>query len=109
MEEMVINGKRFREVCEKSEVVLVRTYSAGVHFGVLVSRNGKEGTLENARRLWSWKGACSLNQVAMDGVDLTGSKITMVVPEITLTEIIEVIPMSVAASKAMMEAPSWRR
>ncbi len=37
--------------------VLVRTYSAGVHFGILVKRDGKEVTLANCRRIWSWNGA----------------------------------------------------
>lgn len=34
--------------------VIVRTYSAGVHFGTLESRNGKEVVLKDARRIWDW-------------------------------------------------------
>ena len=34
------------------DYVIVRTYSAGVHAGIMVSRNGKEVVLKNARRLW---------------------------------------------------------
>ena len=30
--------------------VIVRTYSAGAHFGYLVSRDGKEVTLDRSRR-----------------------------------------------------------
>jgi hypothetical protein len=91
-----------------SNIVLVRTYSAGVHFGELVTRNGKEVVLKNARRLWSWRGACSLSQVAIDGVALSGSNISVVVPEITLIEAIEIIPMTESAAKLLMGAPAWK-
>jgi len=92
-----------------SKIVLIRTYSAGVHFGTLKKRNGKEVRLTNARRLWSWSGACSLSQVAVDGVDLANSKISVAVPYILLTEAIEVIGMSETAAKQMMEAKAWQK
>jgi len=34
--------------------VVVRTYSAGVHVGVLQAASGKEVRLSEARRIWSW-------------------------------------------------------
>lgn len=78
----------------EGKFVLIRTYSAGVHFGFLVSRDGKEVHLKNARRLWSWTGALSLSEVAMQGPNISGSKISVPVDEIILTEAIEVIPIS---------------
>lgn len=109
MDEVLIDGIKYTpEIIVSGDIVLVRTYSAGVHFGRLKSRTGKEVVLTNARRLWSWKGACSLSQVAIDGVDLNTSKISVMVPEITLTEAIEIIPMSKEAAKMMMEAKSWK-
>jgi len=92
-----------------SKIVLIRTYSAGVHFGEMLTNNGKCTVLKNARRLWSWQGACSLSQVAVDGVDIANSKISVIVPEIQLTETIEVIPMSEKAAKSMMEAVAWKK
>lgn len=77
--------------------VIVRTYSAGVHFGTLDSRNGKELVLKNARRIWYWEGAFTLSAVATEGVG-TASKLSVAVPEILLTEAIEIIPCSEAAS-----------
>lgn len=71
--------------------VLIRTYSAGVHFGTLVSRNGQEVHLKNARRLWSWTGALSLSEVAMKGVALNNSKISIAVDEIVLPQAVEII------------------
>mgnify|MGYP006355232579 FL=1 len=40
---------------------IVRTYSAGVFFGEVVKRTGKEVVMRNARRLWYWSGAASLS------------------------------------------------
>jgi hypothetical protein len=67
-----------------------------VHFGELVSRSGKECVLNNARRIWHWKGANTLNEVALHGVS-EESRVSEPVPSNTLTEAIELIPMSEAA------------
>lgn len=77
--------------------VIVRTYSAGVHFGTLASRDGKEVVLTDARRIWYWEGAFTLSAVAMSGVKKT-SKLSVTVDEILLTEAIEIIPCSEAAA-----------
>lgn len=108
MAHIILDNKPDMKVTNMSNVTLVRTFSAGVHFGVLEKHKGKEVILTNARRLWRWEGACSLNQVAMEGVDLTGSKISMTVPTIILTEAIELIPMSRKAAKMMTEAKPWK-
>lgn len=85
--------------------VIIRTYSAGVHFGTLVSANGREVCLRNARRLWSWTGAFTLNTVAMEGVK--SAKMPMPVTEIYLTEAIEIIPCSEKAAEQLREMPSY--
>lgn len=79
---------------QKGTFVLVRTYSAGVHFGTLEERDGQEIRLSNARRLWSWTGALSLSEIAMKGLDLNSSKISIAVDEIILTQAIEIIRIS---------------
>ena len=87
------------------KVVLFRTYSAGVHFGeiVSVSQDGKRVDLRNARRIWSWCGANTLNEIALHGVG-PGSKISETVPEITLTEVIEQIPCQPEAVENLNKA-----
>ena len=70
--------------------VIVRTYAAGVHVGDLKSRDGKEVTLTDAQRIWYWKGANTLHEIALRGVG-SGSKVSERVPEILLTEAIEII------------------
>jgi len=84
--------------------VLVRTYSAGVHFGTLTLQDGKHVVLSDARRIWYWTGAFTLSKIALDGVG-KDSKISCAVPEITLTEAIEIIPLSDTANKNLTEFP----
>lgn len=99
VDEVVIKNRRYIPadsvvVVEPSGEVIIRTYSAGVHIGTLKSREGQEVVLTNARRLWSWKGALSLSEVAVNGVDRNESKISVSVPEITLLQAIEIIPVA---------------
>lgn len=79
---------------EKGQRILVRAGSSGVHFGTLESHNGQEVHLINARRLWSWTGALSLNEVATSGVNVKESKISVAVEEIILPTAIEIIKLS---------------
>ena len=79
---------------KKGAFVLIRTFSAGVHFGTLISREGQEVHLSNARRLWSWNGALSLSEVASKGIKLAESKVSVPVDEIILTQAVEIIPIS---------------
>lgn len=85
------------------KIVMVRTYSAGVHFGTLFSKEGKEVVLKNAHRVYSWTNACTLSQLAIEGSGKSNidNKISMAVPEILLTEAIEVIPMLSETFKAL--------
>lgn len=100
VDEVVIKGRKYipadsvPALAEASDEVIIRTYSAGVHIGSIKSRNGQEVVLTNARRLWSWSGALSLNEVALKGVDRRASKITAHVPEIELLQVIEIIPIA---------------
>jgi len=89
---------------------MVRTYSAGVFAGVIKSRDGKEATLTNARRIWYWDGAASLSQLATEGTSRPGNcKFPAPVPEVMLTEVIEIIPMTDAAIKSISEVAVWKQ
>ena len=90
--------------------VIVRTYSAGVFFGDLVSRKGKEVVMRNARRLWYWSGASSLSQLSVDGVKNPGlCKFPCPVESIILTEAIEIIPCTPTAVASIEGVPIWRQ
>ena len=89
--------------------VIVRTYSAGVFAGYLVSRNGQEVILENARRLWYWDGAASLSQLAVEGVSKPQTcKFPVAVPRVALLQAVEILDVSKAAKKSIEGVPVWR-
>jgi len=90
--------------------VIIRTYSAGVHAGYLKDREGKEVQLLNSRRIWYWSGAASLSQLAVDGTsDPDNCKFPCTLPELTLTEAIEIIPCTEKARKSIEGVKVWEK
>lgn len=89
--------------------VIVRTYSAGVFAGFLKSRKGQEVSLTKARRLWYWKGAASLSQLAVDGVSFPlECKFPESVSQIDLTQTIEILSVSSKAKASIESVPVWK-
>lgn len=72
--------------------VIVRTYTAGVHCGILKEHSGIQVILESARRIYRWRGANTLSELSKYGADMEWTRISESVPEILLTEAIEIIP-----------------
>lgn len=77
--------------------VLLRTENAGVHLGVLTSIENGEAILSDARRLWYWKGAFTLSEVATKGVDVKGTRMAITVPIMQVNGVVEIIPTTEAA------------
>lgn len=98
--------KPTKRAAKSERYVVVRTYSAGVHVGVLVARMGKEVDLRDARRVWKWVGANTLHEVALHGVG-EGSRVSEPVAAITLTEAIEIIDCAPAAV-VNLKAATWQ-
>ena len=90
------------------KIVLIRTYSAGVHVGELISREGKEVTLKDAHRVWRWRGANTLTELAAKGASTTEyTRISERSPgEIVLTEVIEIIDVTPDAA-VNLRSPRW--
>ena len=88
--------------------VIVRTNSAGVHFGLLEEKQGDEVRLSDARRIWKWTsahpeaGACS--GLAQYGAG-PESKIAFT-GELEITGAIEVIPCT-SVSIETIKAGKW--
>lgn len=109
MEKITLNGvdyvpadsvKAIAEPVDGMRYCIIRTFLAGVHAGYVKSQNGKEVTLVNARRLWKWAGAFTLFELAVNGTkDPSNCKFATTVPEITLTEAIEIIPCTETAKE----------
>jgi len=110
---VMINGIEYipkSELVSKDNMpyVMVRTYSAGVFAGYLKERNGQEVTLVDARRIWYWKGAASLSELATIGTsDPESCKFPIAVPEVLLLQTIEIINISEKAKISIDSVPIW--
>lgn len=88
--------------------VVVRTYSAGVHCGFLRCIHETSGELTEARRIHRWRGANTLHEISLTGVDKDYSRISEPVEHILLTQIIEVIPTTEEAENNLRRS-RWPR
>lgn len=86
-----------------NEIVILRTRDAGVHVGVLkdFDRASRSATLADARRLWRWRGANTINEVSLRGVDQDYTRISEPVPEITVLDVCEVLPVAPEAAGSL--------
>ena len=94
--------------------VIIRSYEAGVFFGTLneVEQAKDNYTVEllNCRRLWYWKGACSITQLAVDGTkDPDGCQFTITEPSIVISSVIELHECSKKAIKSIESVAEWKQ
>lgn len=117
MDKLIVNGETYIKEGANTPIkrpdgltyCIVRTFSAGVFAGYYdVNNLSKIGKVYDARRLWYWEGAASLSQLAVSGTSKPSKcKFPVAVPEILLTEIIEVLPVSTLAKKTIDEVAVW--
>jgi hypothetical protein len=81
--------------------VLVRTYSSGVHFGVLkdYDSNTRSIFLNDSQRIHQWEGAFTMSKIATDGI--TGGRISCKVNEIYIEQVIELILIETKALESI--------
>ena len=99
------------EINMENKYYIIRGDRSGVFFGQIASRNGQEVELRNVRKLWYWEGACAVEQLAVDGVTKSQRecKFTVVVPEMIVTDAIQILPCSDKATKILGEVKAWKR
>lgn len=93
--------------------VIIRACSAGVFFGTLKEKKetpaGVEVVLNDSRRLWYWKGAASLSQLATEGTKNPDEcKFTVSVPEHNIMQVVEIIPCTEEAIESIESVRVWR-
>ncbi|MBQ9338765.1 MAG: hypothetical protein IJS13_00350 [Paludibacteraceae bacterium] len=96
----------------KEKKVIIRSNGAGVFFGTLNDYDMQNGVVEllNTRRLWYWSGACSLSQLATEGVKYPNDcKFTVIVPQMQVANVLEVIPCTEQAVKNIENVPVWKK
>ena len=85
---------------------IVRTYSAGVHLGFIEGMWETQVKLSDTRRIWRWGGEFPLKQMALTG-ETNNAKISEKVPQIILTQVIEVIPCTDEAKEKLDRDGQW--
>ena len=89
---------------------IVRTNRAGVFFGKIKEANKDEVTMTDVRKIWHWDGACAVEQLAIDGTKKPHNcNFTVVVPEMTVAEPIQIIPCTDKAVESLSRVEVWQR
>jgi len=111
---ITINGVEYiKKSTLPMPAVIIRSYAAGVHYGYLRTVEhtlaGTLVTLVNTRRVYSWQGAATLSQMALEGVKSPENcKFSVVLPENTIQNCIEIIPISEQALDCLNNVPIWK-
>lgn len=90
--------------------VIIRGNRSGVEYGTLKEWDGGSVVeLTDARRLWFWKGAASLSQLAKEGVkNPENCKFTVYVESIVILDAIEIIPCTEEAVTNIESVAEWK-
>ncbi len=90
--------------------VIVRANGAGVFFGILDKKEGDEVTLKQARKLHYWNGACAVEQIATDGVTKPNDcRFTVVVEEVTIMNVLQIIPCTDKSVENIKAVKVWKQ
>jgi len=90
--------------------VIVRSHGAGVFAGYLakLDKATRSVVLYSCIRLWRWTGA-TLSQVALDGIAGSGeNRFSVPTNDHQIFEVLEVIPCTSKAMRAIQGVPSWK-
>ena len=88
---------------------IVRCDRAGVFYGEIVSRNGKEVEMKDVRNIWYWDGAATVMQLAAEGVSKPNTcEFSVPVESLVLLEAIQIIPCTDKAVESLDAVKPWR-
>lgn len=96
---------------EKNQIqkFIVRCDRAGVFYGEIASRNGREVEMTNVRQLWYWDGAAALMQLAQEGTKAPRKcKFTVEVESLQVLDAIEIIPCTEKAIESIDAVAVWK-
>ena len=92
------------------KICIIRGDRSGVFFGEVVSVEGQNVILKNARRLWYWAKAATLSQLATEGdKEPQNCKFSMLVSEIGILDAIEITPCTEEAIKNIDSVKVWKK
>jgi hypothetical protein len=90
----------------ENDPVIVRSYGAGVFFGYLSKKHDNEVLLLRCRRIWGWKGANTLSEIALHGLLPEGSRVSERTARHRVLDVLEIIDVTHEAMK-VLESAVW--
>lgn len=105
----VIISKLYKMENNQIQKFIVRCDRAGVFYGNIKSRNGREVEMTNVRQLWYWDGAATLMQLASEGTKKPRDcKFTVEVESLQVLDAIEIIPCTDKAIDSIDSVKVWK-
>lgn len=89
---------------------ILRSPEAGVFYGEMTKDIDKNRIvkLKNARQIWSWEGAATILELAKNGTKRPNDcKITVTVDDITICNVVEIIPCTQEAMDSIDSVKEW--
>lgn len=83
------------------KTVILRCNAAGVFLADLADKQGQQVFARNAYRIFCWEGAFTLSEVSQTGIS-KGSRVSKPMPEIEISDCIEVIPVTERAKESIL-------
>ena len=79
--------------------VVLKTRGGSIFAGTVESKVGTELMLSRSRRIWFWRGAFTLSEISLTGIDKAGSRVATEVPAVVVTDAVEILPLTPAAKE----------
>lgn len=93
---------------DTNKYYIVRGSASGVFFGIINYQDGKEVQMSDVRCIWYWDGAASIVELSINGTKKPRNcKFTVRVEELTITDVIEIIPCSEEAAAIIKAVKEW--
>ena len=111
---ILIDGVAYAPVQPKlaENIFVIRSYAAGVFYGEIESKDYTPAGLvvkaKNVKRIWQWSGACSLSQLATDGVSSDGTKISVSVAHEEIINVVELLSLTPKALSSLENQTTWK-
>lgn len=95
---------------ENNKFSIVRTEKAGVFFCKVLDVTGNVVTIADARKLFFWKGAAAVEQIALEGVkNPTECKFTVTISQMQVFNPCQIIPCTDVAYECIKNVHVWKR
>ena len=88
------------------KMCIVRGKNSGVFYGEIERVTEKMVFFKTARKIWSWSGACAVEQIAEHGVDVT-SKLTIKVEGTAINDWCQILICTEKSIKSLNEVREW--